>query len=174
LLYAVANAEPVMQRDASRLLLLFVFYQGNADAVRQAYRELVLASTECAELARLARTVRDELDRVNPVLGRLIAEQEPLRPGESRSAELATQLSGTPFINDGNKMNPSALIRRAGRLGRGEQPRGCMLMLLLSGAVAAGLSMRWLAPPTCWNQMLHEAACQLVFSHSRLLRDFFW
>ena len=112
-MYLVANSSGVQQRDAARFLMLCLLGRaGNSPhVVRRIYREAV--RVPCLNggsiLAALEPAICRELARIDPAMGRLIADQEPLSVEE---CELGKRIVQQQFIGDPTEfeMSPPPLV----------------------------------------------------------------
>lgn len=103
-LYIVAKGEPVMQRDAARLVLLLILDEPTLEQMRSAFREHILAPAAAApsEFSAMAERVSAELLRLNSDFSELLLKQTPPTEQELNTARagVVARLSGIPFIND--------------------------------------------------------------------------
>lgn len=139
-----ACAEPVMQRDAQRLLALAILtpalQDGGESQVLEMYRRSVLEVCAAADgpLERLDALMRAELARIMPRLPEVIADQPPVdSAGVARGERnFTSQMHGTVLPATGNEFGGSAGSGRGGQAG----PGGCagvLLFLLVALCVMA-------------------------------------
>ncbi len=93
-LYVAAHAEGVMRRDACRFLIYLILGagKGKAGKIRKAYREAILGSTAVGpgKFSNLDQYMREEMQKVNPTLITLLAEQPSLSGEELEFAKRVT------------------------------------------------------------------------------------
>ncbi len=103
-LYIVAKGEPVMQRDASRLVLLLILDQPTVEQMRRTLRENILAPSagNPSDFGALAENIGAEMLRLNSDFPELLLKQAPPTEQELNKARagVLNRLSGTPLIND--------------------------------------------------------------------------
>ena len=106
-LYIAAHAEPIMQRDALRLLILTILMPALTTAqeadIRDVYRKLILEVSAAAtdELAQLDALMRFEMAKILRDLPIWVANQEQVdqRGIERAKNKILRKLQGEPFVN---------------------------------------------------------------------------
>jgi len=127
-MYLAADSSGVVQRDATRLLLLVLFSRmfKSPDFVRQIYREAVLEVCRNAKppLSQLDEILRTEMVRFHPAMPHLITDHEPLTDQENDRGRRSVEVHFTgdphefemdaPQIGDAVTNDPDmwALTRR--------------------------------------------------------------
>jgi len=103
-LYLSAYKENVVMRDACRLLIYFILNPLDPSLIKNNYRKLILGSstTEYDEFKNLEKKMRNEFERLNSYLLKLIADQPPLNQDE---CEFARNITMSRFI-DGKSRDP--------------------------------------------------------------------
>ena len=90
-LFVAAQSEGVRQRDAARVVVLSLLGAPQPAAIPLAYRRAVLepAAVEGSVLSGLEGPVRDQLERINPLLPELIGDQDPVDDAGKQRAQRA-------------------------------------------------------------------------------------
>jgi tetratricopeptide (TPR) repeat protein len=143
-----ACAEPVMQRDAQRLLALAILApaldDGGESQVLELYRRSVLEVAAAADgpLERLDGLMRAELARIMPKLPEVIADQQPVdSEGRARGERLfISQMQGNVLPATGNEFGGSAVPGGDGQAGPGGCAGVLLLLLVASFVMAAKLA----------------------------------
>ncbi|MCK4824526.1 hypothetical protein KA005_52730, partial [bacterium] len=91
-LYVACHSMGSIQRDTSRFLVLTIFGAIKGPAIQKAYQEAILIPSATAndEFSHLDSIMREELNSINPILPKLIAEQETTNQEEQNRAEHTT------------------------------------------------------------------------------------
>ena len=144
LTYIIANADPVMQRDAARVRSFLLLDQADLKRMRRAFRELVLvpATAGPGEFRVLLDVVRDQLLRLTDQGSEILDNQPTPTDVEVNLAQagLLQRLRGTPFVNDSRTFGRFRVL-------------GCSVVLLLGLLVPVALLTllieRWVPRVQC-------------------------